>query len=185
MTIVTKAERIGDWIQTYTGKKFYPLDPRPEEICIEDIAHSLSLQCRFAGHSVFHYSTAQHSILVSSVLDRRHRAHGLLHDATEAYLVDLPRPIKKYSEIGRLYSEAEGLLWLSIADRFSISREIPKEVHQADMRMCLTEKKWVMPLNGPEWEKDKLFEPYDFEINEWPIGDSEDEFLRAFRGLRL
>lgn len=48
----------GDWIQTYTNKQFWPLDPRPEDVCIEDIAHALSLQCRFTGHVREFYSTA-------------------------------------------------------------------------------------------------------------------------------
>jgi 5'-deoxynucleotidase YfbR-like HD superfamily hydrolase len=179
------SERIGDWIQTYTGQKFYPLDPRPEEINIEDIAHSLSLQCRFAGHTKFHYSVAQHSIHVASVLDRPYRAHGLLHDATEAYMVDLPRPIKKYSEIGNLYVEVEIKLWQAIADRFSISAAIPSAVHEADSRMCVTEKRDVMPNNGPEWERHKLGEPYDFTIVEYHPEHVEKVFLKTFKGLGL
>ena len=55
-----------DWIQTYSGKKFYPLDPRPEDIDIRDIAHALSLNCRFNGHCRCFYSVAEHSVGVSS-----------------------------------------------------------------------------------------------------------------------
>ena len=57
--------RVGDWIQVYTGGQFWPLDPRPEEIHIEDIAHALALTCRFTGHCREFYSVAQHSLLVS------------------------------------------------------------------------------------------------------------------------
>lgn len=56
-------QRRGDFICTYTGRKFYPLDPRPEDVCIEDIAHALALVNRFGGHTRVPYSVAQHSVL--------------------------------------------------------------------------------------------------------------------------
>ena len=96
------SERVGDWIQTMSGVIFYPLDPRPEEIRIEDIAHALSHQCRFAGHCREFYSVAEHSVRVSRELPQEFMLWGLLHDASEAYLVDLPRPIKRWSAMGRL-----------------------------------------------------------------------------------
>jgi uncharacterized protein len=99
--------RTGDWIQTYTGKQFWPLSPLPEDIVIEDIAHALSMQCRFGGHVRTFYSVAQHSVHVSLLVEPQYALWGLLHDAAEAYLVDLPRPIKKFSEMGLLYQEIE------------------------------------------------------------------------------
>lgn len=87
-------ERKGDWIQTYTGRQFWPLDPKPEEVCIEDIAHALSQQCRYAGHTIRFYSVAQHSVEIALRVPRAAALWGLLHDAAEAYLVDLPRPVK-------------------------------------------------------------------------------------------
>lgn len=78
-------------IQTYTGRKFWPLDPRPEDVCIEDIAHALSLKCRFGGHCKRFYSVAQHGALVCNTLNvnggRRSPVllmQGLMHDAAEA-----------------------------------------------------------------------------------------------------
>lgn len=93
------AEPKGDWIQTYTGKRFYILDPRTEDVCIEDIAHSLSLQCRYLGHAKFHYSIAQHCVLLVAAAWRRGYSAEecfrlLMHDAGEAYYGDWPRPIK-------------------------------------------------------------------------------------------
>lgn len=92
--------RLNDWIETFTGKKFYPLNPRTEDICIEDIAHSLAMQCRFNGHTKVFYSVAEHSVLMAEELallghGRPVQLYGLLHDAAEAYLCDLPRPIKR------------------------------------------------------------------------------------------
>src|SRR5690606_29748913 len=86
--------RKGDWMQTFTGRRFWPLDPRPDEICIEDIAHALSMQCRYAGHCLSFYSVAEHSVLLSQHVAEPFRRWALLHDASEAYLVDVPRPIK-------------------------------------------------------------------------------------------
>ena len=89
------AARKGDWIQTFTGRAFYVLDPRPEDVDIEDIAHALSMQCRFAGHCREFYSVAQHSVTASWLVPPEDALWGLLHDAAEAYVVDLPRPIKR------------------------------------------------------------------------------------------
>ena len=80
------SERRGDWIQTYLGIQFWPLDPRPEEVMLFDIAHSLSNMCRFTGHCREFYSVAQHSVIVSQNVPREDAAWGLLHDASEAYM---------------------------------------------------------------------------------------------------
>ena len=93
-------DRGDGWITTYTGQHFYPLDPRPHEVNMLDIAHALSMICRFNGHTQFFYSVAEHSIRCA------YHAHeqwpdrielqlaALLHDASEAYLCDIPRPVK-------------------------------------------------------------------------------------------
>ena len=93
-------QRQGDWMETYTGKAFWPLDPLPGDVDIKDIAHALSMQCRFGGHSKIFYSVAEHSILVAEELaiagyDKTIQLYGLLHDASEAYVCDVPRPLKE------------------------------------------------------------------------------------------
>lgn len=100
-------QRIGNWIATYSGQRFYPLDPRPDEVYIQDIAHSLSMTVRFRGHIPFFYTVAEHSIRVSHVceiLAKKLALHeqdihlckyyGALHDAAEAYCADVPGPLK-------------------------------------------------------------------------------------------
>jgi hypothetical protein len=135
--------RKGDWIQTFTDKQFFPLDARPEDVCLEDIAHALSNLCRFGGHVREFYSVAQHSVLVSWHCPKYPRS-GLMHDATEAYLVDVPRPIKKHLSN---YSDIEANLARVIGARFALPLSpLPAEVQEADERALATEKR---DLRGP------------------------------------
>lgn len=86
---------VQDHIKTYTGVYFNPLDPNPEKIFIEDIAHALAHIPRYGGHLPQHYSVAQHSLYVARILPTPLKLAGLLHDATEGYLGgDVPSPIK-------------------------------------------------------------------------------------------
>ena len=108
----------------------------PDCIHIEDIAHSLSMLCRFGGHTSRFYSVAQHSIRVSQCLPQHLKMAGLLHDAAEAYLQDIPRPLK------RLIPEYERLetdFWRMISARFDLPLDLPYEVKLADDRALITE----------------------------------------------
>jgi 5'-deoxynucleotidase YfbR-like HD superfamily hydrolase len=137
------------FIRTFTGKRFYPLDPKAEDIDINDIAHSLSNLCRFAGHCSSFYSVAQHSVIVSEVLRDRFLASpalqlkGLLHDATEAYLVDIPRPVK-VSNLMAGYRSAEANLELKVAEKFGLGDIMTTEVKYADMVALVTEARDLM-----------------------------------------
>lgn len=178
------SERKGDWICTYTGIKFWPLDPRPEDVCIEDIAHSLSLQCRFAGHTRWFYSVGDHSLRVSDLcLDDP--LWGLLHDAPEAYLVDLPRPIKRHSLLGAEYMKIERGIMAAIAMRFRLRGDIPKEVHEADDLILAWEKRDLVHSNSYKGHGDerfiKLLPSYKLEprATEWV----EQQFMEKFYEL--
>ena len=100
-------QRTGMWAQTFTGRMIFPADPRPDDFCIEDMAHSLALQCRFNGMCRVHYSVAQHSVMVSKVSRRlaRERGYdergqvafaiaGFKHDGQESHCQDVIRPLK-------------------------------------------------------------------------------------------
>lgn len=87
-------KRVGNWMLTYSGKKFYPLDPHADEICIEDIAHALSMICRYNGHSRKFYSVAEHCTIMSLDGFPGDPRWRLMHDATEAYICDVIRPLK-------------------------------------------------------------------------------------------
>jgi hypothetical protein len=129
--------RTGDWMLTYTGKVFYPLDPRPEEIDLMDIGHALGNLCSYGGHSMLFYSVAEHSVLMSHHADTLEDAKvALMHDATEAYLSDVVRPIKKYLTN---YNEIEAKLWTVIAQRFQLPVVISNSVQDLDNRIVWDE----------------------------------------------
>lgn len=143
-------DRIGGWIQTYSGKQFWPLDPRPDEIEINDIAHALGMMCRFAGHVERFYSVAEHSLLLSLNAPDEFKLWALLHDATEAYLVDIPRPIKPYLTN---YVDIENYLMKAIAEKFGLgSTIIPSAVKAMDHRILLDEQIQNMKPQVVAWD---------------------------------
>ena len=95
-------DSLDGFIGTFSGLRFWPLAPNLEKILVEDIAHALAHQCRFGGHASRFYSVAEHSVHVSQLCLPEHALWGLLHDASEAYLVDLPRPLKLLPEFARV-----------------------------------------------------------------------------------
>lgn len=134
-------------IQTYTGRWIDPLNPEPEQIVIEDIAHSLSLQCRFNGHCLSFYSVADHCIRVAWALSDKFSKWGLFHDAAEAYLPDMPRPIRR---VLPGYKELEDVFLKVIAVRFDLPWPIPDEVYLMDDRMLMSEKRdMLIPTDHP------------------------------------
>lgn len=134
--------RKGNWMLTYSGVAYYPIDPRPSEVNIRDIAHSLSMQCRYNGHCRDFYSVAEHSVYVSRLVPPEHSLVGLLHDAPEAYVTDVPRPLKPYLYN---YTELEKINERVIADAFDLPYGIPQCVHEADLDICRTEMDLLMP----------------------------------------
>jgi uncharacterized protein len=171
-------ERPGDCIQTYTGKAFWPLDPREDEICIEDIAHSLSLQCRYAGHCNYHYSVAQHSVLVSRALPEKYKLWGLLHDASEAYIIDVPRPIKRFLTN---YVEIESNIMSVIAGKFGLSAKMPAEVKRVDSAILHDEMLQIM--KKPQGDLKLPEPPLGITIHQWIPSYAEEVFLETFNDL--
>ncbi len=176
-------ERIGDWIQTYTGLVMYPLDPRLEEIVIEDIAHALSNLCRFTGHCRTFYSVAEHSVRVSYAVPERDALWGLLHDAPEAYLADMSRPLKRYADFGIPYQRAEGTLMEVIAEKFGLRPGYipPASVKHADTVLLMTEKRDLMHGCNKAWGN--TAEPLDGRISPWIPQAAEIEFITRFSVL--
>jgi hypothetical protein len=174
--------RVGGWIQTYSGKKFHPLDPRPEDIDINDIIHSLSHQTRFGGHCTSFYSVAQHSVLVSLMCSPDDALWGLLHDSSEAYLVDVPSPLKRCKEF-EFYREAEDKLLSIICTVFGLPTEEPFSVKVADKRMLATEARDLTMTEGRGWVTEA--EPYDFHIKPWTPEYARAKFVSRLHELML
>ena len=172
-------QRRGDWMLTATGRQYWPLDPHPADVCLTDIAASLAKQCRFAGHVRTHYSVAEHSVLVSQVVPREHALQALMHDATEAYCVDIPRPLKR--GLGSVYADIEELNWLAICEHFNIESQMHPCVKRADDAVLMAERDALCAQSGPKWSVDA--EPADVVINgfDWPL--AQFMFLRRFREL--
>lgn len=129
------------YIRTSTGRKAWPLNPQPDDICIEDIASALSKLCRFNGHTRSFYSVAQHSVIVSHAVPGQFALCGLLHDASEAYLCDIPTPIKGHFPG---YHELEDRLMQVIATQFGFAWPMPPDVKRADTRALVTEQRDLM-----------------------------------------
>ena len=115
------AKRHGTWMQTYSGNRFYPLDPRAEEVDIADIAHGLAMTCRYGGHAMRYYSVAEHAVLVSMYVDQRFAREALLHDSAEAYIGDMIRPLKHTPEMLE-FRKAEDLIERAVFVRFGIEQ---------------------------------------------------------------
>ena len=169
--------RKGNWIQTFMGIKFYPLDPHPEEILIQDIAHALSLSCRFSGHTREFYSVAQHSILAAIYMPKGKELWGLLHDASEAYLHDIPTPLKRLDQF-RFYRELEDNLQKMIFKKYGLFGNPPAELKGVDVSLLLTEAECLIPP----------VEPWGIEGNSYSIDIQtinptiiEKEFLSYFK----
>lgn len=175
--------RFGDWMQTFSGAQFWPMDPRASEIDIEDIAHSLSMQCRYAGHCKRFYSVAEHSVHVAAwvgtVAPKQYALAGLLHDATEAFLVDVPRPVKPFLPG---YKEAEARLWDVVAERFfGHAMAIPAIVHEADNRILNDEREQNMSPPPQEWAH--TGDPLGITLEFWTPEQAEFQFLTTFYKL--
>lgn len=166
---------IAPWIQTYTGKRFWPLEPKAEDVDIIDIAHSLSLQCRYTGHCSQFYSISEHSIYVSQIVPKEMALWGLLHDSAEAYLSDVARPVKY--QIPK-YKEFEEEILKVIAQKYGLDYPIPDKVKEVDWAVLHTEKKQIMPNSKYPWYLP--VPPADIKIECWTPKRAEKEFLKAF-----
>ncbi len=169
--------RIGDWMQTRSGRQFWPLDPRPEDVCIDDIAHALSMLCRFGGHCDRFYSVAEHSVYVAEHC-REHALWGLLHDASEAYLVDVPRPLKMLMPN---YRDIEAGVQRAICLAFGLDPSEPARVKYIDRAVLMDERLQIMSGSTQAWSTD--VQPLGIEIGCWQPPTAKVMFLDAFHRL--
>lgn len=164
-------------IQTYSGKYINPLDPDPASIDLMDIAHALSLINRFTGHTTAPMSVAQHSSYVSDLcgIDA---AEGLLHDASEAYLADLARPIKGQKYM-KFYRSAEAKLMEVIFDKYDLLWPLPDRVKEADNILLHSELRDFFGVS-PNGHR-----TLDFTITPWDWRTSKLQFIARLRELNI
>lgn len=169
---------------TISGTPFFPADPRPEEIHLEDIAHALAMQCRFNGHTREFYSVAQHSCLFAEILietDQDMAREALMHDAAEAYIGDLVRPVKAACPDWQKIDEH---LDVVIRARFGLLPYMPDLIREMDLRMAVTERRDVLkPAPAIDWGV--VPEPFDFKIIPVSPLEAKSQFLRLARKLEI
>lgn len=177
----------GPTIQTYSGLQVHLLDPRPDEISLRDIAHATALQCRFTGHTRYHYSVAQHSIYVSRVVPAHLALEGLLHDAQEAYLCDMARPLKHFTKMGEEYLKIEEKFEAVIREKFGLPQHMSPEVKTADNSLLYLEKEELLPPS--EWSHDWGTQDPDsvlgIRIYPWTPDIAEGRFLDRFAEIEM
>jgi 5'-deoxynucleotidase YfbR-like HD superfamily hydrolase len=176
----------GPYLQTVSGRWVNPFDPDPAQLDAGDIARALANQCRFGGHSRVFYSVAQHSVIVSRLVEERGGDvedvfAALMHDAAEAYLGDMPHPLKHRSPLGAAFKAAEDHLEQAIRDRFGIKPGVP-EIKQADRALLATERR---AFSAETWHWPELdgVEPLDLELIAWSPDKAADEFAKRYADL--
>lgn len=173
------------WIQTYTGRRvdvIAGLLSDDVDITIEDIAHALSMQCRFGGHCVEFYSVAQHSVHVAEVVsdwmnEPTLMLEALLHDAAEAYLLDLPRPIKHAPALAE-YRALDKRVDQAVRARFGLPLTMSAEVKEADEIMLATEAQRLMKHKPNGWEL--RAQPIPKPLSPWTPREAKTAFLTMF-----
>lgn len=187
----------GNWIQTYTGRAFYPFEPWKSEVRIEDIAHALALTCRFTGHCEHFYSVAQHCVLASQLVPECFALEALLHDAGEAYLCDLPSPVKAGMSF---FKDVERVIEQRVMHEFGICEGPPEEllpdgteirrapyamsapVKHVDLLLVATEARDLMANPPTMWQLP--VEPLaGLRIEPWDWREAERQYLRRFEAL--
>jgi 5'-deoxynucleotidase YfbR-like HD superfamily hydrolase len=167
-------------VVTASGKYFDILDTAPEMVCLYDIAHALSQGSRFTGHCRFPYPVAQHSRLGSYLVPPVYALRFLLHDASEAYLGDMNRPLKHFTLAGQEYRKVEARIQGLIYEKFGLQPEDPEVIHEFDNQMLYAEKAQIMPATEwqNKWSKDE--KAADVVIHETSFRDNRDMFLDRF-----
>lgn len=149
------------------------MDPKPEDIDIKDIAHALGMSCRYTGHTRYFYSVAEHSVLVARECSREHAFWGLMHDASEAYIQDIARPLKPYLTN---YAEIEERIMRVIAEKYWLPWPCPPAVKDIDMRILQNERAALLGPEPQPWDLNVAPLP-NTRIHAWNPGHAAIEFL--------
>ncbi len=167
-------------IITFTHRKIDPLAPDPSLLVLADIAHALSMLCRYTGHTSEFYSVAEHCVHVSDLLPLEHALTGLMHDASEAYLSDLSGPLKASGKMGQ-YLKAEKRLMDVIAREFGFAFPLPKEVVAMDEALLHAEMEQLFRGYYPYG---RFPNAAKITVACWSPKEAERQFLNRFHALK-
>lgn len=177
---------VNNTILTNSGSYFDFADPQESQVCIEDIAIGLSNTCRFAGQVKF-YSVAEHCVhcaneaLEESSMGKLPALHALLHDATEAYMGDLPKPLKNMLPDFRAVEQRVESV---IRSKFGLTDVYNEFVKDIDLRMLKTEKQQLFENDSVPWSGFHELEAFDVKIRHWKPKDAAVVFMAMFEMLR-
>lgn len=171
---------VGPRMMLQSGAWFDFLDPASSEFNIEDIAQGLSHTCRYAGQCSGFYSVAEHSLLVSDVA-RGYEYSALMHDAAEAFIGDVTRPLKQLlPDFKRIEAVVEGAIFA----RFDVPTPMPRDVKEADLRVLAAEQAQIMPAETSQWARDEGVIPASIAVRHLPPEAARTAFLERFHQLR-
>ena len=179
-----------NWIQTYSGRQYWPTDPMPEDISIVDIAHHLSNICRYTGACRKFYSVAQHSVLMSRmelIIEADLEWLALLHDAAEAYTGDFSRPVKRTHKQMKFL---DTINTVAVLKRFELDGSVsfppfPPEIEQADRILLATERRDLMARLPRPWISTEQVRPLHATIVPQLPMEAKEAFLNRVRELKI
>jgi 5'-deoxynucleotidase YfbR-like HD superfamily hydrolase len=171
-------------IQARSGRYINFLTPDPSVFCIHDIAHALSHTCRFGGHTRDFYSVAQHSVLASYLVPECDQFAALMHDAAEAYVGDVPTPLK---QLLPEYKAIEKRIEACLFERFGLYSGMPLSVKRADLIMLATERRDLMEAKSDdaEWSAIADVPMAPFRIKPQSPEQARKSFLDQFKQLSM
>jgi hypothetical protein len=171
---------------TATGRRYYPADPRAEDVCLEDVAHHLAKLCRYNGAVQRFYSVAEHSVLVSRAVPPEYALHGLLHDAAEAYTGDFHYAVKNIEWLRPSLKILERINEKPVFEYFGLERDdiANAAVKEMDDRIVLDEVTALFPVACEEVFRERhATEPTGQDVAGWWSEVGKMMFVQRFNEL--
>lgn len=163
----------GPTILLHSGNYFSYEHPQESRWAFDDIAHGLAMTCRFGGQARRYYSVAEHSVYVSRLVPSELAWDALMHDAAEAFICDMPKPLK---ELLPDYKAVERRVEAAIAARYGLIDPMPREIKIADIQMLRAEQVQIM-RNNEDWHWTFNVPEPDVQIACFPPEDAKALFL--------
>lgn len=179
--IASAPTRYGNWRQSAIGRPIWPLDPRPGDFAIIDLALALSALPRYGGASHHHYSVAQHSFLCSYYGDPRYARHKLTHDLAEAITgCDMPAPLKREPALAT-YCAIEDWCQLAVWRQLGVDPTDLGDTHEIDRAILEPERRRLLAKAPLPWPTSML--KLDVYVERWDQWVATHKFMWRFREL--